>query len=107
MSNEVVFTPNWQDIYKFYRGIALAFAEFCDNERGALNKTKEMLMYFSLNLPDPASFRKLVGRCQTLEEMMKKFEHFLVEHKELCGSHFCSAGRAMTLHLPDLYEAYH
>ena len=92
MKNETPFLPNWEDIYSFYQSIADAFSEFCDNERGALNKTKEMLMYFSLNLTEPGPFRKLIGRCQSLEEMMNKLKTFLIDHKELCATHFCSPG---------------
>ncbi|MDD7983734.1 tRNA-dihydrouridine synthase family protein [Lentisphaera marina] len=92
LSEQEVFIPQWQDIYEFYKGMCDAFEDFCANESGALNKTKEMLMYFSLNLPDPAPFRKAIGRSQSLEEMMNKLHNLLKENQELCGTEICSIG---------------
>jgi tRNA-dihydrouridine synthase B len=92
LSKQEIFIPQWQDIYHFYKGMCDAFEDYCDNERGALNKTKEMLMYFSLNLPEPAPFRKAIGRSQSLQEMMNNLHSLLKENQELCGTKICAVG---------------
>ncbi|WDE97454.1 tRNA-dihydrouridine synthase family protein [Lentisphaera profundi] len=92
MAGQEAFIPQWQDIYNFYKGMCDAFTDFCDSESGTLNKTKEMLMYFSLNLPEPAPFRQAIGRSQSLKEMMNNLHSLLKENQALCGKTICALG---------------
>ena len=89
MAGEAVYLPDADAIYEFYENLAKAFSDQYGTERAVLTKTKEMLMYFSINLKDAGAFRKLIGRSMSVSDILNNFNCYIQDVRELCGRQIC------------------
>ena len=88
-AGQEIYLPDADAIYQFYEKLSSAFADQYTTEKAVLTKTKEMLMYFSINLRDAGAFRKLIGRSMSLTDILNNFNSYIQGSRELCGREIC------------------